>query len=277
MLNVMDRCGASRTIQCGGCNGNECCLDNVCTREWNTAQLCGNFNLQCGTHTRTDNCNQSRTVDCGGCGADEVCDTSMCCQRASVANFCAGRECGEYTAIECGVSRTEPCGDCPTNYTCNAMTHQCECSESEAELCQQEGFTCGTFDTMDKCGVARTGVACGMCSGGQVCDMNACCDQASVTDFCDGRVCGMFTAPECGIMRTENCGMCSGGGICLSDNSCCQPWSDNELCTEEGAECGPITATDNCGQMRSVSECFGIASGDPCGEGLFCQPDNRCT
>ncbi|GEM_PF-6609847 len=77
-----------------------------------------------------------------------------------------------------------------------------------------------------------------------------------INDGCGGTLdCGTCEDGECGLMEPNVCG--------------CDPWTDDEFCTETGAECGLKVALDNCGVQRSV------ACGS-CDNGV-CEDDNTCT
>ena len=77
-----------------------------------------------------------------------------------------------------------------------------------------------------------------------------------IDDGCGGTLeCGTCENGECGLMEPNVCG--------------CDPWSEDEFCTETGAECGVKTALDNCGVQRTVS-CGGC-------DGGVCENDNTCS
>lgn len=70
---------------------------------------------------------------------------------------------------------------------------------------------------------------------------------------------------QCGVIAdgcagTIDCGECD-NGICGRDNQCtCSPETVAAFCDRLGAECGPLTALDNCGSERTVmcGACEGV-------------------
>ena len=53
---------------------------------------------------------------------------------------------------------------------------------------------------------------------------------------------------------------------------CCTPDSEAKLCTDEGAECGMLTITDNCGTSRTITSCGTCSGGLPCIDNKCCSP-----
>ncbi|TXC69400.1 hypothetical protein FRC91_17545 [Bradymonadales bacterium TMQ1] len=114
----------------------------------------------------------------------------------------------------------------------------CE-AESDDALCSDNGAECGELTVVDSCGTERT-VNCG--------------DEASVC------------APE------ETCGGAGEDNLC----GCTPDRSDEELCSDNGAECGELTVVDSCGTERTVN-CGDEAS--VCSESETCGgagEDNIC-
>lgn len=108
-------------------------------------------------------------------------------------------------------------------------------------------------------------------------DPDACsCVPESADPFCVrlDKNCGAITALDnCGIVRTENCGTCTDPEICggagVPGVCGCAPDSPAAICASYDANCGSLTAEDNCGTMRTVlcGNCTGAAE---------CSPENRC-
>ncbi len=91
-------------------------------------------------------------------------------------------------------------------------------AETDREMCERLAYVCGALSADDNCGDSREIPSCG--------------DEASV--------CGDFAT-------------CGGGGV---TGACgCIPESDEELCVAEGAECGALSTTDRCGQVREIASC----------------------
>ncbi|HEY3447747.1 MAG TPA: endonuclease/exonuclease/phosphatase family protein [Myxococcales bacterium] len=178
---------------------------------------CGSLEDGCGTSLNCGTCTLPET--CGGAGADHVCGIPPC-EPESDGELCLaqGRNCGPLAARDrCGADRTAQCGDCTAPQTCGGSGAQgvCgdgTCSETDAELCKRFGKDCDAIQARDLCNQPRT-VECGTC-----------------------------TAPDtCGYGGAQNvCGRCP------------TPETDAELCTRLNTFCGSITATDLCGDLRTV-------------------------
>jgi hypothetical protein len=249
MVEAQNNCGQLVTINCGSCDNNDPCNANktcpVC-QPFNDAALCANAGLQCGTHTVTNNCGDSVQVTCSSCLNDTVCNNAGLCECPSPS--CNGIACG-LISNACGES-----SNCPN--TCNATTQRCagnacECKpETDTELCDAQGATCGTINTTDRCGASRTAV-CGSCGGGQVCtSSNVCCTPEFNSALCaaNNRECGGLTATDnCGVQRTVNtCGSCEADESCNSGACEC----DRPSCA--GVECGMVS--NACGRTRNCPD-----------------------
>jgi hypothetical protein len=160
--------------------------------------------------------------------------------------------------------------------------------ETSAALCARLGAECGSVDTVDLCGAART-VSCGTCStgsrcGGVVANRCAACIAESNADFCArlGKNCGSVTAPDdCGTTRTVSCGACGANEACTAANVCaCTPETDAVFCTRLGATCGSLSGADNCGNARTAAcggciaplTCGGGGVSNVCGSAPVCAP-----
>jgi MYXO-CTERM domain-containing protein len=284
-----DNCGNVRlNIPCGHCPG----PSSSCNTQTNKCecvpqtdeQFCGVLAAQCGDTTYTDNCGDERTVDCGMCdGAGNMCNQNNTCTECKAetdVQFCArkGAQCGSVSSTDnCGVARTVDCGDsCDDNEACGE-NNICECvGETDDQLCELRGATCGVLMTLDSCGNSRVIASCGECADPSSCNQatNQCsCEEETDLAFCQrvGASCGSVTDVDtCGQTRTVNCGICSGGfDACGANNQCeCQAETDEELCGRFSAQCGTISKRDRCGAVRTVS-CGGCADGS-------CQEYNKC-
>lgn len=270
--------GCSGQLDCGVCAGVETCggrgVPNVCGCSETDAALCTRLTKNCGTLTTVDRCGSRRSVDCGSCTAPAVCSgggtTNVCaCTAETDMAFCTrvGRQCGPVTATDaCGMARTVDCGSCAAPNSCGGggTANMCGCTmESDTAICTRLNATCGTVTAMS-CGVQRT-VSCGTCTMPSTCGgggtVNVCaCAAETDTAFCTrlGKTCGSVTAADsCGQMRTASCGTCAmpatcGGGGTV--NVCgCAGETDVAFCMRVGAQCGPVTAADTCGLMRTTT------------------------
>ncbi len=148
------------------------------------------------------------------------------------------------------------------------------CEQSDATLCETYSLQCGALGVIDACGKPRR-VQCGDCPGDAPCDAYNQCTCVAEDDiaFCArvGAQCGEVTATDnCGDARTTSCGGCASGRLCdLTTNTCaCVPESAAAFCGRQSAQCGSVTANDNCGAVRT-ERCGECASGD-------CRADNTC-
>ncbi len=278
---VLDNCGMPRTPDCGMCpSGAPCGPNNQCPcANESDAQLCWNQNAQCGVITATDNCGTTRVgVNCGGCFNGGMCGETapnLCgCVPESNEDFCADQsaQCGPVTGTDnCGTPRTVPscgsCGECVNGGACTS--NQCTCSpETDAQLCAAAHAECGTISSG---GGAM--INCGTCPGGMMCGPNnQCpCQPESDSQLCESKnaQCGTLTALDnCRMQRTVQCAVCPPGVMCgvSQPNVCgCVSESDEALCDSANAQCGSLTATDNCGASRTI-DCGVCQNGGSCGD-----------
>lgn len=75
-VSIVDRCGASRSVQCQPC---------ACIPEPD-AELCASWGKNCGTVDRPGRCGERRSVDCGVCSGAERCG-------GGGANVCGAPKC----------------------------------------------------------------------------------------------------------------------------------------------------------------------------------------
>ena len=225
----------------------------------------------------------SSSTDPGADGDDAGGFLAAPCTRESNARFCArlGKNCGTVTARDnCGIRRTvSSCGRCTAPTVCNT-NNVCSCTpETDAAFCARQGKQCGAVIATDNCGATRT-VVCGTCPVGVVCTANNLCSCTRETDaaFCarQGKQCGTVTAPDnCGVTRTvPSCGTCPSPQVCGANNVCsCTSETDAQFCTRLRANCGVLTAVDNCGSQRSVN-CGACPNGQGCCGSNQCIPLN---
>ena len=167
--------------------------------------------------------------------------------------------CKQEIRAACGYDGEACCGNrqCEASLAC--------ASDGRCRACGAEGAVCCAGEG---CG---SGLRCadGLCRCAAESDAQLCarlgknCGEVSGTDTCRGRrtvVCGACTLPE----------TCGGGD---EPNVCaCEPETDRQLCARLGAECGSLSATDNCGDDRGV-DCGSCTSPLACGVSV--QP-NAC-
>jgi hypothetical protein len=160
--------------------------------------------------------------------------------------------------------------------------------EGRLAFCEREGKNCGLVTARDTCGRQRT-EDCGLCSGNDVCggggvpNVCACVPESNAT-LCQaaGKNCDAVEVTDrCGVTRTVSCGTCQapqtcgGGG---SANVCaCVSETAPQFCSRLGRNCGPVTASDNCGRWRTES-CGTCTAPETCGGGstanvCACRPE----
>jgi alpha-tubulin suppressor-like RCC1 family protein len=293
-------CGDEATV-CGGhdtCGGGG--VEGLCgCTPADDAALCADAGYECGELTTTDNCGEERTAACGGgetgCAAPLTCggggtEGTCGCTPLSDETLCeeALYECGTLeTTDNCEQPRVVSCGDestvCTGLDTCGGggAAGLCGCTpDTDATLCAAAGYVCGTLTATDGCGAERT-VNCGdeatvcgafgTCGGGGTPGQCGCSLQTDAA-FCasSSYECGDLTKKDsCGANRTVNCGACQGSDVCggSTPGKCgCAPLSDANLCAKAGFTCGPLSATDNCGNTRNVT-CGDCSGADTCGGG----------
>ena len=166
---LVDRCGDSRTVDCGSCQDHQECTDHQCHCEGEPAPwLCDQHDANCGELSVTDGCNEQRTVDCGSCPSAGECVDNRCdCSEQADGKLCDvhGFDCGSAVVTDaCGDSRDVDCGGCEDLYECG--DNQCVCvGESDDQLCEEVPGACGSLEIADACGETRN-VDCGSCASG---------------------------------------------------------------------------------------------------------------
>lgn len=271
-----------------------------CTAETDAA-MCERLGYLCGSLSDVDNCGDPRTVDsCGDpaevCGQFETCGGSgapgLCgCTPESDAVMCErlNYECGELEAVDnCGEARViESCGDpadvCLPTESCggSGVAGRCGCEgETDIQLCQVQGFNCGSYTTQDSCGRQRTIAECGpactepqTCGGGGQANICGCTPKSNAVLCAENEAtCGeLLITDDCGVERTINCGreedVCVGtydtcGGGAVANQCGCTPTT----CAEQQIMCGPLF--DGCG---ATIQCDGF-----CVQELEAGPFHAC-
>lgn len=122
--------------------------------------------------------------------------------------------------------------------------------------CLQANAQCGEIG--DGCGNALN---CGVCPVGEMCMEGNCVPPPCMPKTCTPTQCGSMSD---GCTGTLDCGQCPTGEVCLANNSCCTPETDAAFCATSGKNCGPLTATDNCGTSRTVPDCGSCPTNQTC-------------
>jgi hypothetical protein len=269
-----DGCGGT----CGGCDPGMACT-GLGTCEDCAPKDCDALGIRCGT--ASDGC--GGRIDCGACRLPETCGgggaPGVCgCTPAT----CEGGRCGTF-ADGCGGSVT--CPGCPAGQTCGAGPAPNTCGtgmctpETDRAFCARLGRSCGPTNDFDNCEAARS-VNCGDCPPPLTCGGGGApgvcgCETDAVLCARLGWTCGVeATTDACGSPRTPDCGACPGPGVCGGGGEAhrCGCEDDAAFCARLGAECGELSAADNCGQPRRAA-CGTCAGVEVCGAG---GQANRC-
>ncbi len=131
-----------------------------------------------------------------------------------------------------------------------------------------------------ECGDNGCGGECGPCDANELCTNNSCICNDTVSDqqLCVARAweCGAgLTTNACNEARSFDCGQCPRGGTCGEDHRCiaCVRWTRAEFCAHHGAECDPVTASENCDTEQPRTEDCGS-----CPTNYACSANQcRCT
>lgn len=141
------------------------------------------------------------------------------CVGEEATAFCARHSatCGTKTGRDnCGVPRTEECGECGAGTECTA-SNTCKCvPKTDADICADLGVSCGSVAGSDGCGGHRA-VECGgcraplSCGGGGQANQCGCKKRLTNAELCMhyGKTCGFVADVDpCvgGRPRVVNCG-----------------------------------------------------------------------
>lgn len=295
-IEVTDRCGLDRAINCGDeaevceapftCGGGENPNACGCTAEESDEALCAENGAQCGELVIEDSCGILRTIEsCGECEGFDV------CAGGGAANVCgctpdeldavevlcaaAGAECGKIEVIDsCGLEHTFNCGDesevCEAPSTCGGggTANVCGCTpfETDEELCIDARAECDTLTTINSCGESVTIPSCGECTGVNSCGGGGEANVCGCTGEPDDILCGMEGAECGGISVVDSCGE-PRFPECGSAEEVCKPF---ETCgAEEPNICGCVAAT-----CETLNVACGTPSNGCNGDALQC--DNFC-
>lgn len=130
--------------------------------------------------------------------------------------------------------------------------------ETNSELCQQAGFTCGQANRVDRCGMTRE-LSCGSCNGGSCvgnrCESNALCEGA-----CEAQE---YTACTCD--PSDPCGW-QNDGIC--DSQCSENFpnhfEDPQDCQTISSNLGTsCTSNDDCVDQLTCAGGSCVCCNDP--------------
>lgn len=134
------------------------------------------------------------------------------------------------------------------------------------------GLGCAV-DVCDSC--ANTA----QCQTSQWCNATGACQPCGQADdlHCGAScaVCGSLYCAE-GVCRCDADEQCSGDEVCREHACVCDPETDQAFCARQSSACGPVTANDNCGEVRTLNcgDCSEMQGQYGCGTGSFCSnPD----
>lgn len=183
-----NNCGETVPIDCGTCDDPLVCginSPNVCgCSGTDEAALCATAGAECGMIEVMDpNCGVMRMISCGTCQDPESCgaagqNNQCACVSESEEEFCSrlGAACGSVTALDnCNIERTYNCGGCTDPQTCGGGGTPNQCGCSEATICDELNYQCGTRDISLLCPNLTNDVACGSCGANGSCDAGNLC------------------------------------------------------------------------------------------------------
>lgn len=295
-----DDTSSSCDMPCGSdcCEDGDLCVEDSCQPCERKTCLerglhCGDADDGCGGTLECGDCPDG--LSCGGGGEEGRCGADGC-NAETDAELCASgaRDCGALTKQDsCGVTRTiDSCGTCTAPATCGGSGRTGTCGEpgqtcvpeTDRQMCQRLGRTCGSLDDFDNCDGSRHVNTCGSCTGPETCGgggrpgVCGCTGETNAT-LCqqEGAQCGTLQVRDrCDVQRTVDCGGCTSPATCGGGgqaNACgCTGETELELCASNGLECGTKTVTDRCGTQRPLS-CGNCVSPRTCGGG---GQVNRC-
>ncbi|MCG3172708.1 MAG: hypothetical protein GMKNLPBB_00863 [Myxococcota bacterium] len=277
------------------CFSGQFCEGGVCqVRECVDDSSCGGGEKCAGGRCIAFSCNPDCTgKTCGGDGCEGFCghcfDNTFC----SAASFrCEEKinctdECAENSTVCESIFMVRKCVRGANGCAALAAPEPCP----EGQECQRN--RCIPKDAPDpclerECGPDGAGGNCGRCPERMACNrdgkcVNACADECRPNEktCVDGiriRVCAR-DANGCWVLKPE---VCPAGQTCRN-NACasCEPENDWTFCSRMGAQCGPVTGADNCGDSRSVScgsctpplTCGGGGQSNLCGCAPKSKPD----
>jgi hypothetical protein len=132
--------------------------------------------------------------------------------------------------------------------------------ESDQQLCDRKGVTCGGLLGYDNCATYRSVPACACpFDAGLDTGLPDACTPESDQQLCDrkGVTCaGLLGTDNCGTYRSvPACACPSDAGLDTRLPDACAPETDQQMCGRLGQACGSLSEYDNCGQYRYVSSC----------------------
>lgn len=251
-----NNCGETVPINCGTCDDPLVCginSPNVCgCSGTDEAALCATAGAECGMIQVMDpNCGVMRMISCGPCEDPESCgaagqNNQCACVSESQEEFCTrlGAACGSVTAMDnCNIQRTYNCGDCTDPTTCGGGGTPNQCGCSEATICDELGYECGTRDISLLCPNLTNDVACGSCGANGNCDAGNLCvcdtgytfqnDSCQDINECSTNNGGCDANATCA--NTDGSFMCSCNAGFSGDGFTCNPTAPTITQTVEGS------------------------------------------
>ena len=284
------------------CNGDEVCVDGVCTsvNPPCPGELCcedtGTCATECCADAECDDgvfCNGAEVCAAGVCGpGDPVCSGELCCEDTDTCatECCSDLDCdpdglfcngGESCVVGICTSVGAPCAGqlcCEATDTCAT---EC-CADAECD----DGVYCNGAE------VCAAGV-CG--SGAPACLDQLCCEDRDTcaTECCSDSDCGddglyCNGGESCvGGFCTSVGAPCPGQACCEETDTCATECCSNADCPDDGVYCNGVETCVNgtCGRTPII--CPQVECGDTCNEaqgscnspvGTPCSDDgNQCT
>ncbi|WP_168210824.1 putative metal-binding motif-containing protein [Persicimonas caeni] len=183
-----------------------------------------------------------------------------------------------------GNYRATDAGDCDDNAASvnPGSTESCNGFDDNCDGNTDEGCPCTGTETAPCYTGAQGTAGVGLCQQGtKTCDgagaWGECQNEVTpVTEVCDDgsdNDCDGLTDCEDDDCAAQTCG--SGGQVCHND-VCCTPQSDQDFCSNQSAQCGLSSGTDNCGVQRTDIDCGGCPGGSSCANNTCQEDPNKC-
>ncbi len=248
-----DWIGAADPTTSNGC-------ETACTPTADPTEVCDGVDNNCNgqvdeglltTYYRDD--------DGDGYGVDG--DSKQLCAPDQTNNYTATQagDCDD-TAFSINPGATEVCNNIDDD--CDGNTDPgCGCTQGHTANCYSgANGTEGVGECVHGTKTCDASGQYGACQG-EVTPTTEVCDDQKDND-CDGKT--DCDDPDCDAQS------CGGGGAICHAGACCTSQNDAAFCSDQGAQCGQLSGSDNCGVARNNVNC------GACPGGSTCDANNTC-
>ncbi|KAI8467540.1 MAG: hypothetical protein J3K34DRAFT_523627 [Monoraphidium minutum] len=221
--NVCTSCQVAEcNTNCDVCSSGSAGACTECASGW--ALISGSCDGQCSDTTNCDACSSTVDGGCTKCKNGKVLDNGKCVGTCSTGKWNNNGKCDPCSNNCTSCSSASTCSACATGYKVVSGVCQVSCSDTNCEVCTNNGAN-----------------SCTKCKNGKVMDDGECVDTCSPGKWKNGDKCDPCK---------DNCKSCSSGDTCdvCKDNY----WVDN-------GDCG--NCRSNCKACPSASSCTTCADG----------------